>query len=152
MPVTKRDAKGQQVAKYTDEELVDLLTDKIIGEGMGLKPALAAIEYDFSNFYKRCRQSPELMEQVDKIREHWVQMQVDDIIEIGNNVKPNQAEVAKARLRCDNLKWYACKVVPRFNDRVSIDHTTKGEKIGGVDDIARRAILAAAQEIQTPTE
>lgn len=136
-----------KIADWDDpEDLVDALAVKIINEDMGLKRALESLDMDPARFYIDVRKLPDLMAKIDHAREFRADMWADEIVTIGDDKEMPYHQRLTA---IDARKWQASKLVPRYKSRTEVDVTSKGERIGQVDDVARRAILAAAQEIQS---
>ena len=59
----------------------------------------------------------EFSDQYARARVAQAELFADDIIEIADDVDPDTAEIAKARLRIDVRKWNASKMVPRYADK-----------------------------------
>ena len=64
---------------------------------------------------------PEFSEQYARAREEQADTFVGQIIDIADNVPPDSAEVAKAKLQIDTRKWIAAKLAPKkYGDRLEL--------------------------------
>ena len=84
-----------------------------------------------STIYLWLLDNPEFSEKYARAREIQAEVYADEIIHISDEVKPDAAEVAKARLQTDNRKWIASKLRPKkYGDATMLKHAdADGNKI-----------------------
>lgn len=67
------------------------------------------------------RENADLAEQYAQAREQQAELYADEIIEIADNAKNEDAQVA--RLRVDARKWKASKLAPKkYGDKLDLNH------------------------------
>lgn len=107
--------------EYTTEQFIEVLN--LMGvEGITLKKAAERFGIAYSTVKLRIAADDGLSALYARAREEFAQEMVSRMMEIAET----QEDVQRARLMCDNIKWYAARVLPKqFGDRQEIEHTGK---------------------------
>ena len=95
--------------KYTDHEINDAICEMAEGN----KTLLAICKdrnWSYGQIMWRISECPELTKTYARVRADFAHANVEKLFQIADE----EIDVARARLKCDNVKWYAQKVVPKF--------------------------------------
>ena len=102
----------------SDEQIIAVI--ERMAEGLNLKESAAIDGFSIKNIYTRINASPELKDLHARAREDYQRIRVDEM----NDIAKTEPDVARARLRCDNIKWEAARVLPKvFGDAVNLKHS-----------------------------
>jgi len=108
--------------KFSDDELLELLTDKLIGEQMSMEKALEAVGQPRRNFYYRVVHDTEFAAKVDQLRKCAMEVMEDQLIPIADDGTLGR-DVRNSML--DTRKWILARRVERFREKKDI--TTDGK-------------------------
>lgn len=102
----------------TDEQIIEVINE--IGEsGISLKKACDERGFVYRTVMNRIRSTEELAALDARARGDYVRNRVRSMDEIAIT----EDDVARARLRCDNIKWEAARVLPKeYGDRMLNTH------------------------------
>lgn len=104
--------------EVTKEAIAECLTQ--MGEGLTLKQVLASAELPYMKVWHKINGDKELSEMYARAREAYAHSIVQKLHEVARN----EPDVQRARLQCDNIKWEACKVLPKvYGDKIEANHT-----------------------------
>lgn len=91
-----------------------------MGEGYTLKQVLAEIKLPYMKAWHAIHGDEELTEMYARAREAYAHAIVQKLHEVADK----EPDVARARLKCDNIKWEACKVLPKvYGDKQQVEHS-----------------------------
>lgn len=110
----------------------DLLL-RAAAEGYTIQKIAKMCECQINEIYALLNANPQLAVQFEKSRSLGVETLVDQMMEIADT----EPDVARAKLKCDNIKWVASKRNTKYGDRVHLDIK---------DHIDLAAIIASARE------
>jgi hypothetical protein len=103
-----------------------MMRDKLIealgmmGEGKTLKQALTELGVKYTTGWTAIHADEELTELYARAREAYAHVIVQKLHEVAMN----EPDVQRARLMCDNIKWEACKVLPKvYGDKQQLEHS-----------------------------
>lgn len=120
-PKPKRLTPAERMAETRDGVLKTL---RLIGEGNTLSEACKKTKVPRPTVYHWMNQDAELQAEYRRQRELFAEVMVERL----SDVAKTEPDVQRARLLCDNIKWTACKTLPRlYGDKVQVDatHTVK---------------------------
>jgi hypothetical protein len=104
----KTKERGRPPAQ-TDEEIAHVL--ELVGsEGITLKEAAEKSGAAYTTIRGRIAESKELSLLYAQAREDFAETMVTRLFKIASE----EEDVQRARLKCDNIKWYAQRVLPRL--------------------------------------
>lgn len=93
---------------------------EMMAEGNTLKHCCAELELNYMAVWKTIHADDELLELYARAREAYAHSKVQQI----HDVALSEPDVQRARLICDNIKWEACKVLPKvYGDKVETKHS-----------------------------
>lgn len=100
------------------EKILEAL--KEMGEGETLKACVRRRGLGYTTAWEFIHRDAELVELYARAREAYAHAKVQQIHEIAES----EPDVQRARLKCDNIKWEASKVIPKvYGDKQEIEHT-----------------------------
>ena len=129
----------------SDEQIVAVI--ERMAEGLNLKESAAIDGFSIKNIYTRINASPELKDLHARAREDYQRIRVDEM----NDIAKTEPDVARARLRCDNIKWEAARVLPKvFGDAVNLKHSNPEggpvqHEIRTAEELAREILFDVAK-------
>jgi len=98
----------------TDDHILELFIQ--MQSGKTLKQCCADADYDYPHIIKRIASSENLTQLHARAREEFAHTCVQEMWNIANS----EPDVQRARLKCDNVKWYAARVLPKnYGDSVT---------------------------------
>ena len=108
---------------------------KLLEDGKSLRAACIELDLGKSTFFEFMEEGTK--EEKDKKADQYArakelgdEKEFDEIQEIADNVKPNQGDVAKARLQIDARKWRLGKKRPKkYGDKVDLSLGDGVEKV-----------------------
>lgn len=84
-------------------------------EGLDMKSACKRVGINYYTAMGRIYASPALLKLDTIARQHYVRIQARRM----NEIADTEPDVQVARLKCDNIKWEAARVIPKeFGDRI----------------------------------
>ncbi len=93
---------------------------EMMAEGNTLKHCCVDLKLNYMAAWKAIHNSDELAELYARAREAYAHSKVQQI----HDVAVDEPDVQRARLICDNIKWEACKVLPKvYGDKVQQEHS-----------------------------
>lgn len=98
---------------------------KSLLEGKSIKSACRELNIPYNHVFDFAIKDPLFHKRMQQIREYATHLQVDDLLNITEGCT-TMAEVQKARVQSDNIKWSAGKLVPdkyADNINVNVNHT-----------------------------
>lgn len=108
-----------------------------MGEGKTLKECVAKQQLAYMVAWHSIHGDDDLSELYARARESYAHAKVQQIHEVAET----EPDVQRARLKCDNIKWEAAKVLPKvFGDKLDINH---GGNINTATDAQIEARLSA---------
>lgn len=108
-----------------------------MGEGETLKACCKIYELPYMQTWHAIHASDELSELYARAREAYAHAKVQQIHEVADT----EPDVQRARLKCDNIKWEASKVIPKvYGDKLDVNH---GGNINTATDAQIEARLSA---------
>ncbi len=118
--------------EHTDEDLAAVI-ELMAQDGISLKEAAAKSKVPYKGLYWRIAKSAALSRLDARAREVFADAQVERM----NEIAQDEPDVQRARLLCDNIKWYAARVLPKkYGDRQQLEHS--GEIAGNGRDMSDR--------------
>lgn len=97
----------------TDEQIQECFV--MMSEGMTFKQACGKKGFDYSNAITRVTKSEVLTKLHARAREEFAHTCVQQMFDIADQ----EEDVQRARLKCDNVKWYAARVLPKdYGDKL----------------------------------
>ena len=136
------------------------LTDALVLEaierlslGESLRDACKELGLQETAVRMRIIRNPDLGDVYAKARESFADLMLDRLMDVAQD----EPDVQRARLMCDNIKWAACKILPKkYGDKthvfqsgpdggpIQIQFASSQEARQALDDMARRlAVLNA---------
>ena len=99
---------------------VEAIFAAMADSGVSLKTACEKAELAYSAVRKRIKDSEEITSIYAWAREDYAEYKVGSM----NDIARSEADVARARLLCDNIKWEVAKVLPKvYGDKITTEHT-----------------------------
>jgi hypothetical protein len=96
-----------------------------LAEGLTLKKSCEISKVNYPNVVKRIHESEVLTKLYARAKDEFAHYCVQEMFEIVDS----EPDVQKARLKCDNVKWYAARVLPKqYGDKVSMEHSSDPDK------------------------
>lgn len=129
----------------SDEQIIAVI--ERMAEGLNLKESAAIDGFSIKNIYTRINASPELKDLHARAREDYQRIRVDEM----NDIAKTEPDVARARLRCDNIKWEAARVLPKvFGDAVNLKHSNPEggpvqHEVRTAEELAREILFDVAK-------
>lgn len=129
----------------SDEQIIAVI--ERMAEGLNLKESAAIDGFSIKNIYTRINASPELKDLHTRAREDYQRIRVDEM----NDIAKTEPDVARARLRCDNIKWEAARVLPKvFGDAVNLKHSNPEggpvqHEVRTAEELAREILFDVAK-------
>jgi hypothetical protein len=104
-----------------DEANVELVLESVAG-GLTLQKAALAVKKPYTCLHQYFHSSPEKLARYDAARKAWADSKMDEALEIADDVKADQAEVAKAKLRVE-VRQNQAKAYnrERWGERLQVD-------------------------------
>ena len=116
--------------KYTDAQIAQAI--ELFGEAGSMVEACAQLGLGYSAAMKRIHSDDDLSEKYARARREFLQQAVEQM----NYIVDTEPDTQKARLKCDNIKWEAQRVLPRkYGERTSLDHGV--QKDNPLEDLAK---------------
>ena len=129
----------------SDEQIIAVI--ERMAEGLNLKESAAIDGFSIKNIYTRINASPELKDLHARAREDYQRIRVEEM----NDIAKTEPDVARARLRCDNIKWEAARVLPKvFGDAVNLKHSNPEggpvqHEVRTAEELAREILFDVAK-------
>jgi len=108
--------------EYKPEIFEEIFSD--LRKGESIRSIFVRREMPFSRalFYDIVGKDEKLADQYARAREACIDTQIDDL----HYIAQTEEDVQRARLMCDNIKWKACKMLPKkYGEKVSLEHAGK---------------------------
>lgn len=104
--------------KISGEERFTIIT--MLGQGVALGKVRDALKISADRFWSMLRANPKFMGRMQLIRQAMIEELTDEMLHISNSV----ADVQRAKLITDNIKWLASKRIPHvYGDKLHVEHT-----------------------------
>ena len=105
--------------KWTAEKLQPIFDD-MAEHGRSLKQVCADHKANYGAVFKAIQRDKDISELYARARDDYLHTRVASMDEIART----EPDVQRARLRIDNIKWEASKVMPKqYGDKVQTEHT-----------------------------
>lgn len=101
-----------------------VLTDEVIAgffkemtAGLTLKQVVEKHNFDYAHVSLKISKSEDLTRLHARAREEFAHVCVEKMFQIADD----EPDVQRARLKCDNVKWYAARVLPKnYGDKMQL--------------------------------
>lgn len=93
--------------KISQNKIMSLFLEMV--GGLTLFQACQKAGYDYKNIVKRIASDEILTHAHARAREEFAHTAVEQMFDIANS----EPDVQRARLKCDNVKWYSARVLPK---------------------------------------
>ncbi len=117
--------------------------DAILVEVASGEPAYKAMQAQGSNykaFYGHLNSDESAREKYARAKADGIDRLADEILSIADEVEPDAAATAKARLQVDSRKWLLSKLVPKkYGDKVDLTHA--GDPARPIISEVRRTVI-----------
>lgn len=102
----------------SDEQIIAVI-DRV-ADGISLKKSCEDAGFEYNNVLRRIRADDNLRMLDARAREDYQRVRVDSMDEVVRT----EADVNKARLMCDNIKWEAARVARKtYGDKIDLNHS-----------------------------
>lgn len=92
----------------------------LMGTGMTMTEACKKLKVQRQTVFEWKEKDATLGDAYARAREAYAEAKVSEM----NDIAKTEKDVQRARLLCDNIKWQACKVLPKlYGDKVQVDAT-----------------------------
>ena len=103
----------------SDDRIADVL-ERMADDATTLKEACFVEKLHYGNIRRRIALSDDLNALYTRARQEYV----EDKVQRMELISLTEPDVARARLRCDNIKWEAARVIPKqYGDRMTTEVT-----------------------------
>lgn len=100
--------------KITDEVIAKMFEE--MTEGKTLKQVVDKHGYNYAHISLKISKSKELTDLHARARQEFAHVCVEKMFQIADE----EEDVQRARLKCDNVKWYAARVLPKqYGDKLT---------------------------------
>lgn len=146
----KKCAAGKQAPrKLLSEDFIAGLIAKMIDgdKPKSMKEVCKAAQVSYTNIVDRISAAPRLTELYARTREAMAELMVGQLDQIASQ----EVDVQRARLKCDNTKWYAARILPKqYGDRVQVEAKVEARTMTDEQLDAKILELAASLGIGKP--
>lgn len=135
------------VQQYSDEQIEDAIA--LVTTGMTLKAACQEVGISENATRMRIVRDERLGVLYARAREAYADVMAEKL----NDIADEEDDPQRARLKCDNVKWYASKVLPKkYGDRKIVsgdeEQPVRHEiSLNGLSSDALRAVRDAARTL-----
>lgn len=131
--------------KITPEERFTIIT--MLGKGVALGKVRDALEISADRFWSMLRANPKFMGRMQLIRQAMLEELTDEMLDISKSV----ADVHRAKLITDNIKWLASKRIPHvYGDKLHVEHTIV-DLNSAINDAVKRSKQADIEVQKIPS-
>lgn len=104
--------------KIKPDERFTIIT--MLGKGVALGKIRDALNISADRFWSMLRANPKFMGRMQLIRQAMIEELTDTMLTVSESV----ADVHRAKLITDNIKWLASKRIPHiYGDKLHVEHT-----------------------------
>lgn len=119
----------------TEDDIAEVISKMI--EGITLKQACEKSGVSYCNINKRINESENLTKLHARARDEFAHVCVQKMFDIVDL----EEDVQRARLKCDNIKWYAARVLPKvYGDKMH-------NEVSGPDGQPLTAVITRYKEV-----